>query len=180
MPQEATATLTKQAILKERARVLARTEAGGRAEESLDIVEFLLAHEHYAVELESVVEVYPLKELTPLPCTPAFVRGVVNVRGHIVAVIDIKTFFNLPGNALAESNKVIILGRGDAKLAVLADEVLGVRELPATDLQPALPAMGGIGAEYLLGVTNERLMVLDAGRILTDERIVVDEEVSNI
>jgi len=178
MPQHETATLTKQAILRERARLLARTEAGEQSTEVVDVVEFMLAHEHYAVGIEAVVEVYPLKEMTPLPCTPAFVRGVVNVRGQIVAVIDIKTFFNLPGNALADSNKVIILGSDATKLAVLADEVLGVRELPAGALQPALPTMGGIGAEYLLGVTVERLMVLDAGRILADERIVVDEEVA--
>jgi purine-binding chemotaxis protein CheW len=106
------------------------------------------------------------------------VRGVVNVRGQIVAVIDIKEFFNLPTNILTDLNKVIILGGGETRLAILADQVLGVREVDTSALQPSLPTLGGVGAEYLKGITNERLMVLDAHRILSDERIVVDEEVT--
>jgi purine-binding chemotaxis protein CheW len=65
-------------------------------DEYIEVVEFLLAHEKYGIESKCVREVYPLKELTPVPCTPSFVRSIINVRGKILSVIDIKKFFELP------------------------------------------------------------------------------------
>ncbi|MDP1939034.1 MAG: chemotaxis protein CheW, partial [Gallionella sp.] len=67
-----------QRILKERAQALAREAVPAEAADaSIEVIEFLLAHERYAVASEHVREVYPLEELTPLPCTPAFVLGIV-------------------------------------------------------------------------------------------------------
>ena len=66
-------------ILDARARILAR-EPAPAADASLEVVEFTLASEHYALAAEFVREVYPLEELTPLPCTPAFVLGITSVR----------------------------------------------------------------------------------------------------
>ncbi len=83
----------KARTLKERARALAREAAGIEEDEShLEVVEFMLAHERYALELTHIREVYPLKELTPLPGTPDFVLGIINVRGQILSIVDIKRF----------------------------------------------------------------------------------------
>ena len=76
-------------ILRARARVLARPRKQAPATETLlELLEFRLARERYAVEVRYVREVYPLKDLTPLPSTPPFVLGVVNVRGRILPVLD--------------------------------------------------------------------------------------------
>src|SRR5258707_9878632 len=79
----------RKKILQERAKGLARErKAVDRQEEQLEVVEFLLAGERYAVESSWVREIYPLKDLTPLPGTPSFVPGIINVRGQIVSVVD--------------------------------------------------------------------------------------------
>jgi purine-binding chemotaxis protein CheW len=143
------------------------------------VVEFLLAGEHYAIESTAVREVHPLRELTPLPCTPPFVLGIMNVRGQIMAVVDLRRFFDLPLPDLTDLNKVVILRSGNMELGILADAVIGVRVIPRQEIQPPPPTFTGLRADYLHGVTVQGLIVLDAGRIAADGRIVVHEEVEN-
>jgi len=166
-------------ILKTRARELAREPEGGAADEdTLEIVEFDLASERYAFPLAQVSEVSLLRELTPVPCTPAFVLGIINLRGEIRTVIDLKRFFDLPDAGITELNKIILIQQDNMQLGILADAICGVRRIPLADLQPALPTLTDIRADYLRGITSERVVVLDPGKILSDKRIVVDEEVS--
>ena len=165
-------------ILKTRAQELAREpKAGVMAGETLEAVEFDLASERYAFPLAQVREVSVLRELTPVPCTPAFVLGIINLRGEIRTVIDLKKFFDLPETAITELNKIILIQSGDMQLGILADAIRGVRRIPLGELQPALPTLTDIRADYLRGITSDRLVVLDAGKILSDKRILVDEEV---
>jgi purine-binding chemotaxis protein CheW len=164
-------------ILRARARVLAREDEREDGEEKIEIVEFLLAYERYGIVAAFAREVYPLRDMTDIPCAPDHVMGIINVRGQIVSIVDFKKFFDLPDKGLGALNKVIILQSDDMEFGVLADEIIGVREVPAAGLQASLPTLTGIREEYLLGITEDRTVVLDAGRILSDEKIVVNEAV---
>ena len=165
-------------ILKERAKIFSRElEAKEEKDEYVEVLEFLLAHEMYGVELKYVREVYPLKELTPIPEIPAFVLGVVNVRGQILSVIDIKKFFDLPEKGLTDLNRVIILHSDDMEFGILADSIIGVRNILLSELKTSLPTLTGIREEYLKGVTKEREIILDAGKLLSDKGIIVNENV---
>ena len=144
----------------------------------LELLVFRVASEHYAVESRHVAGVHPLRELTPLPCTPAFVRGIVNVRGRILPVLQINRFFELPEQGLTDLHRVIHVHGADLELGLLADAIVGVRNIAAETLQRSLPTLTGIHAEYLKGVSDERLVVLDLDRILSDPRIIVHEEVA--
>ncbi len=167
----------KRKILRARARELAQ-EIGEAsiAGETVEVVEVLLAGEKYAVESGYVREVYPLKEITKLPGTPPFVLGITNVRGRVVAVNDLRSFFGLPETRTAEGGKLVILSDDAMELGVLADDVVGVRTLRLAELQAPLVSAGGGGADYFRGVTGDRLLVLDAEKILSDRRMVVREE----
>lgn len=168
---------TTARILKARAQALAREPGEARDADALEIVEFMLAHESYGVETSFVRDIHPLTNLTPLPCTPAFVLGIVNLRGEIVSVIDIKKFFDLPEKGLTDLNKVVVLQSETMRFGVLADAVLGVRRVPVAEIQPSLPTLTGIREQYLRGVTSERTIVLDAEKLLADATIVVQEQV---
>src|SRR3972149_5209218 len=138
-------------ILHERALALAAEPGRTQTlDQSIEVVEFLLAHERYAVESSYVREVYPLENLTPLPCTPAFVLGIVNLRGEIVSVID------LAQTGLPDLNKVIVLESGNMVFGILADAILEVRRMPLAEIQPSLPTPTGIREKYLKGVTPGR------------------------
>ena len=164
-------------ILRARAEGLAREPAKAQAADTLELVEFILAEENYAVESRHVGEVYPLEDLTPLPCTPPFVLGIVNLRREIVSVIDIKKFFDLPEKGLTDLNKVIVLRSDTMRFGILADAILGVRRVPFSEIQPSLPTLAGIREKYLKGVTAERTVILDAEKLLGDETIIVQEQV---
>lgn len=167
-------------ILRARAKALASPpKHAPEAETLLELLEFRLAQECYAVETRYVREAYPLKDLTPLPSTPPFVLGIVNVRGHILPVLDIKKFFDLPEKGLTDLHRIILVHGNDLELGLLADVIVGVRTIPADSLQASLPTLTGIRSEYLKGVTAERLVVLDLARILADPRILVHAEMEN-
>lgn len=163
-------------LLAARAALLAREPSAAEIGERLEVVEFLLGSERYGIETSFVVEVHPLRELTPLPCTPPFLLGLVNMRGKILSVIDIRRFFELPEREGGELGKVIVLHDDSMEFGLLADAIIGVCTIPVRALQPPLPTLTGIRADYLRGMTGERLALLDAGKMLADKRLVVHEE----
>jgi purine-binding chemotaxis protein CheW len=163
-------------ILKARADLLARQAGDELSGDSIEVVEFMLANECYGIESNFVREVYPLKDYTPLPCTPPFVLGLLNVRGRIISAIDIKKFFDMPAKGINDLNKVIIIHDYRMEFGILADSILGVREIAMNDIQPPLPTLTGIREQYLRGVTRERTVILDARKLLADNKIIVHEE----
>jgi purine-binding chemotaxis protein CheW len=174
------ATPDAKRILRARAQALARQpERAATAEASLELLEFRLAGESYALDTRYVREVYPLKNLTPLPCTPGFVLGIVSVRGRILPVLDLRKFFDLPEQGLTDLNRIVLVQGNDLELGLLADVIVGARTIPVHSLQPSLPTLTGIRSDYLKGVTAERLVVLDLDRILADPKIIVHGEVED-
>jgi len=168
----------KKRILKARAKLLAREAENDLLDQNcLEVVEFLLAYETYGIESAYVREVYPLTEIIPLPGTPPFVRGIVNVRGQIISIIDLKKFFELPEKGLTNLNKIIIVRDDKMEFSILADAVLGICKLPVREIEASLPTLTGIREQYLKGVTKERMVILDAVKILSDKNIIVHEEV---
>ena len=164
-------------VLSERARLLARDPENGAEADSFDVVEFLLGQERYAFESAFVSEVHPLRDLTPLPGTPAFVLGIVNLRGELLPVIDLDQFLDLRKREETAHARVIVLSVDGVRLGVIADSIVGVRSIATGQIQGSLLTLTGLCAESLRGVDGDRLAILDAAAILLDERLVVCEEV---
>jgi purine-binding chemotaxis protein CheW len=166
----------RRTILRARTRLLAeeRKEEEKLPQSQLEVVEFLLASERYGIELTYIHEIHALSEFTPLPGTPSFVLGLTNVRGQILSVIDIKKLFDLPEKGLTDLNKVIVVRTRQMELGILADAVHGVRIIAPSEFQTSLPTLTGIRAEYLKGITKDPLVVLDMDKILSDEKIIVN------
>lgn len=163
-----------RAVLKTRAKELARpveTEDGDV--QPVEIVEFTLGQEHYAFPSSEVQEVFHLTEITPLPSVPPFVLGVTNVRGRILSVIDIRRLLDFGDTGLTNLNQAIILHSEGMELAVLADAVVGVYASDENKWQTTMPTLIGKREEYLKGVTAERVVVLDAEKLLRSEDMLV-------
>jgi purine-binding chemotaxis protein CheW len=92
-------------------------------------------------------------------------------------VLDLRKFFDLPEKGITDLHRIVFVGGNGLELGLLADSIVGVRSIPASDLQATLPTLDGIRGDYLKGVTAERLVVLDMARILADPKIIVHEEV---
>ncbi len=168
----------KKEILQIRSRELAEKSKEEYLDtEYFEVVEFILSFETYAIESSYVGEVYSLKDFTHVPCTPSFVLGITNVRGRIISVIDIRKFFNLPERGLTNLNRVIVVHTPDMELGILADSIKEVRLLSRKAIQPTPPTLMDIGSEFLQGVTEDCVIVLDVRKILCDSRIIVHQEV---
>lgn len=165
-------------VLKERAKKLAiESEQDIQADDMLEIIEFRLSGERYAFSSIYIREVFPVKQLTVIPCTPAFVAGLTNLRGELVSVIDLKRFFDLPPLELTSNTRIILLQNKNMSFGILADEVIGVYNIPNHHIQTVLPTLSGIRAKYLHGVTEDRLAILEASALLNDTDVIVNEVV---
>ncbi len=145
----------------------------------LKIVEFNLGDEIYGIESAFVREVFTLTDFTRLPGVPSFILGIVNLRGQILSLVDLKKFFNLPEKGLGELNKVIILRDEQMEFGILADEVNGTKEIYTEEILPVPQTVTGIGANFLKGVTKNRLILLSAEDLLSDKNLVIHEEVTH-
>ncbi len=164
-------------ILKNRAIAMAQKSGQKKASSAtIGVITFTLAAETYAIESAFVREVYPLKDFTSLPGVPPYIFGIINVRGQILPVVDLKKFFNLPEKGLGDLNRVIILCDDQMEFGILADVVQGTQDIELEDILIVPLTVTGIGEEYLKGVTKDRLIVLNAKRLLCDKSIVVNEE----
>ncbi|OQX79385.1 MAG: hypothetical protein B6D64_04965 [Bacteroidetes bacterium 4484_276] len=169
----------KEKILKERAKLLqvAVEEVKNRGEQ-IDGLEFLLSGETYAIDSNFVSEVIHLKYLTPLPCTPAFILGIINIRGKIISIIDIKKFFNLPEKEISNINKVIIVKHNDIEVGLLVDEILGNTGIYLDTLQKKITSITEVPENFIVGVSKKRVILLDIKEILSNQKIIVDEEIN--
>jgi len=173
---EAAKAEERKRILRQRAKELASDLREPASQgETISVVEFDLAGESYGVELACVKEVSLLKELTPVPGTPAFILGIINLRGEILTVIDLKKFFELPSRGITDLNKIIMLQADGMEVGILADAIIGVRTVRVSALQHSLPTLTGVRADYLRGVTHDHLVVLDAAKLLGSKHILVNE-----
>lgn len=164
-------------ILKLRTERLAKPIKEVEFDNTLSVVEFLLAKEKYAIESIYIEEIQPLLDLTPLPTTPKFILGITNLRGQILSVMNLKIFFNLLDADIKNSPKLIVVSVGEMTLAFLADDVIGQNRISLLDLQTSLPTLTEKQTKYLIGITKDELIVLDIVKLLTDKRIIVNEEV---
>src|SRR5712691_7239305 len=165
-------------ILRERAQALARPLGEARIyTEGLELLVFSLTGERYGIEMVHVLEVIPLRELTPVPCTPAFVLGVVNHRGRILSVLDFRRLFDLTGQGVTEGSRVVAVAAGGMVFGIFTESVAGVVRVAAHEVAPTPATLTGDRKAFILGVTGDMVAVLDLEALSRDSRIQVHEEV---
>lgn len=164
-------------ILKQRAELMAQPLKKEKATKGvLEILVFGLANEYYGLETIAIGEVHPLHDFTPLPGTPSFIFGLVNLRRKILTVIDLKPLFSLP-QGVNTSRKIITLQSRQRSSGILADSIEGVRTVSLEQLEPPLPTLTGIKLEFIKGITADRVVVLDHQQLLSSPHLIVDQTV---
>lgn len=161
------------AILRRRAEKLAApVSAPGSAEEQLlGIAPFTVAGETYAFELESVREVAPLRELTPVPGAPPYIAGITHLRRRVLPLLDLRRFLGLPSPGITQLDRLIVMSQGDFHLGVLADALREIRFVDRAAMQAGGTHLNPDQLDrILLGVVvaDERIAVLDAPRLLNE------------
>jgi len=165
-------------VLEERARALARSsDEDETSGETIGMVVLAVGEERYGVEVQDVQEIEPLDKITPIPGTPAFWTGVVNLRGSMYPVLDIERYLGLPASAEVESPKVALVTRNGMSVGLFVDEVPEIRPVKVSEIGPPV-ADGSSKAEVVRGVTPDMLSVLDLEALLSDPALVIEDDAS--
>ena len=168
----------EQEIMLKRARLVA---GRGKADalinqDTLSVVGFLLVPEKYAIAGSYVTEVLPLTEITPIPGAPAFIMGVINLRGKIVSIVNLKIKFSLKEKGLTYFNKVIILRNENMEFGIVADAITGTQNLELDNLSPPPLTLSSVVAQLVIGVSSDGLIMLDAQRMLNSNQFVINQK----
>lgn len=165
-------------ILRERAKKLSVIKISDEEDsKQIEIVVFDIADEQYAFETKFIKEVYVVKDIIPIPNVPGFIIGLINVRGEIISVVDIKSFFGMEQKGVTNLNQVVILENSKMKFGVLADIIVGTRTISKKDIQESIPTFDTQQLKYFNGITSDGVILLDANKILSDESLIVNEKI---
>jgi purine-binding chemotaxis protein CheW len=137
-------------------------------EETLQLVIFRLAREWYGVEITKVKEVIKVGKITYLPSSPEYIAGIVNLRGNILSVTDLKTIFSLPHEEPTEKTRIIAIESGILETGFLVDEVSESIEVPVSKMKPALITLPAEGGKYIEGqcqVDNKLIALINVEKI---------------
>ncbi|PYI50388.1 chemotaxis protein CheW [Paenibacillus flagellatus] len=148
--------------------------------EELKVIVFSLAHEQYGVEVEKVRTIERMQPLTRVPKTPAFVKGVINLRGVVVPVIDLRGRFGLPEADYTDNSRIIIVAVKDMEVGMIVDMANDVVDVDSDNIEQPPEIVGGIKAKYLRGLAklqDDRLLVLlNLEEVLNKSEIVQLEQ----
>jgi purine-binding chemotaxis protein CheW len=135
---------------------------------------FRLASEEYGLTILKVRELIGLMDITRVPKTPDFIRGVINLRGKVIPVMDLRLKFGMPAGEATSQSVIIVVQlagkNGGVTVGVLVDEVLEVRSIVATDVEPPPNFQSHSATDFILGVgkADKRLIFLiDIDRVLS-------------
>jgi purine-binding chemotaxis protein CheW len=147
--------------------------------ENKKVVVFQLKNEEYGVNVHQVRSIERMVEVTRVPKTPAFIKGVMNLRGLILPVIDLRKRFNIEEGAYTEDTRIVIVSANELEVGLIVDAANDVIDVPADAVEPAPEVVGGVKATYLDGVAkvNNRLLVLlNLEKVLNPEEIIQLEQ----
>jgi len=144
-------------------------EKRDQAETLLHLVTFQLGKEEYGVEIASVQEIIRATDITPVPGAPSHVRGVINLRGKIIPVVDLRRRFALATVEASESQRIIVVELGEKRIGMLVDSVSQVIKVPAGVVEEMPEEATSVDENFIKGVgklENRLVIILDLNKSL--------------
>ena len=135
------------------------------------LVVFDLDTEAYGVDIGAVREIIRLLQITRVPRAPEFIEGVVNLRGKVIPVLDLRTRFGMPRADRTEENRIVVVDVGGRDIGMVVDAVTEVSRIPASSIEPPSAVITTEDSGYITGIvkSDEKLIILlDIGRVITD------------
>ncbi len=152
-----------------------------QSEGLLQLVSFNLGKEEFAVDILKIQEINRMVEITKVPKSPEFVEGVINLRGKVIPIIDLRKRFNLPGSENTKQTRIVVVDIDNKVVGLVVDAVSEVLRLPTNTVEPPPPIVAGIDSEYISGVgkLEDRLLILpELDKVLSKDEKKVLETVS--
>lgn len=170
-----TATLGDSAKQDREVRIMAENVPALQAhqdatQEDRQVVVFDLAGEAYGVDINAVREIIRMRLVTAVPRTPEFVEGVINIRGKVIPVVDLRRRFGLPIEDESTENRIVVVDIAGQDLGMIVDAVKEVMRIPISAVEPPSAIITTQDSEFLRGIAkleDRMVILLDLDRILS-------------
>jgi purine-binding chemotaxis protein CheW len=143
-------------------------------QEEEQLVVFGLASELYGVEIGRVQEIIRMQAITEVPRAPQFVEGVINLRGGIIPVVDLRKRFGMSNDAHDKDTRIVVVEMGGQRVGLVVDRVSEVLRVPKSDIEPPSALVTTVDSAYLRAIAkleDQLVILLDLDRVLNiDER----------
>lgn len=142
---------------------------------------FRVGNEMYALDIMQIKEIIRPQKLTPIPKAPSFIEGVINLRGAVIPVADMRKRFDLPAAESGRKGRIVICALAGKIIGLLVDEVSEVRRYTRQDIAPAPEFLKGPEAQYFLGVArrgDDFIMLIDLEKILSSKEKIALQNLS--
>ena len=140
------------------------TSADSAADSSdvVQLVSFMIDETEYAIDILVVNEILRYPEITRLPNVPKFIRGVINLRGNVIPVVDVRTRFGFPKGTITDLTRIIVIDTGGKQIGLLVDNVYQVVRIPTSNIDPPSEIITGVSEEFISGIGrfNDRLIIM--------------------
>jgi purine-binding chemotaxis protein CheW len=140
--------------------------------DTMQIVSFALGKEEYGVDIAQVQEINRMVAITHVPRAPHFMEGVINLRGQLIPIIDLRTRFGMPRAEQTKNTRIVVTEIGSKRVGMVVDSVSEVLRVPVEQIEDAPDMIAGVDTEYIRGVgkLGDRLIILlDLARVITGE-----------
>jgi purine-binding chemotaxis protein CheW len=164
---------TERAVLQARAERAARTLGTNQTDDRLNTLLVTVGGETYALPIEAVIAVYEAMAVVPVPCTPPFLAGITNIRGHIIPVLDLGQLLNAHVDPVGDVAALVVTAIEDLTVALRVDEIGTVQGLPTTGMVP--DNLDVTHRMYLKGILPNGTILLDVQGLLSSPAIIVNE-----
>ncbi|MBW7454725.1 chemotaxis protein CheW [Paenibacillus sepulcri] len=148
--------------------------------EEIKVIVFGLASEEYGIEVEKVRTIERMIPITRVPKTPSFIKGVINLRGVVLPVIDLRGRFGLEESEATESSRIVIVAVDDLEVGFIVDTANDVIDIDTDNIDTPPEVVGGIQAKYLQGVAkigdSRLLIMLNLSEVLNKKEIIQLEQ----
>lgn len=141
-------------------------------DELLQLVTFSIGEEEFGVDILKVQEIIRTMEITKVPRAQDFVEGVINLRGKVIPIIDLRRRFGFTSKVHDKHTRIIVIEINNMIVGFVVDSVSEVLRIPAATVEPPPPVVAGVESEYISGVgkLEDRLLILlDLDKLLSNE-----------
>jgi purine-binding chemotaxis protein CheW len=144
-----------------------KTQLSGK---TLQVVTFALGSEEYGVDIAQVQEINRMVTITHVPRAPQFMEGVINLRGQLIPIIDLRSRFGMDRSERTKNTRIVVTEIGSKRIGMVVDSVSEVLRVPVEQIEDAPDLVAGIDTEYIRGVgkMGDRLIImLDLSRVIS-------------
>ena len=149
--------------------------------EEKQLVLFNVSGEAYGVDISAVHEIIRMEPITKVPKTPFFVEGIINLRGKVIPVVDMRKRFGFDIAQQTSDNRIVVVDIDSKNIGIIVDAVTEVLRIPADSVEPPSDIITSSDSDYLLGIAkvdNKLIILLDLNRVLSQEETGILSETS--